>query len=159
MTFELPPLPYPKDALAPHLSAETLDLHHGRHHAAYVEKLNGLVAGTRYAEMPLDEILRRSDGEVFDNAAQHWNHSFFWHCMAPRGGGRPKGRLAEAMERTWGGFDGFVEAFTKEAVSHFGSGHANRRGRRGNPRGPGKRGALRRVPRARDRPAPEKEPP
>jgi Fe-Mn family superoxide dismutase len=122
MTFELPPLPYPLDALAPHVSAETLELHHGKHHAAYVDKLNALAGSSAFAGKPLDEIIRGADGPLFDNAAQHWNHSFYWHSMSPRGGGRPKGHLGDAIASTFGGHDAFVTAFTKTAMETFGSG-------------------------------------
>jgi Fe-Mn family superoxide dismutase len=125
MTHTLPDLPYAKDALAPHISAETLDFHHGKHHAAYVNNLNGLVPGTEYADLPLEEIIRRAPpGGVFNNAAQVWNHTFYWHCLSPRGGGEPTGALADAITARWGSFAAFREAFTKTAVGTFGSGWA-----------------------------------
>jgi Fe-Mn family superoxide dismutase len=129
MTIELPDLPYPRDALAPHISAETLDVHHGKHHKAYVEKTNALIAGTALAEAPLDEIVRQSmrgpaKGALFNNAAQAWNHAFYWRSMRPRGGGRPDGALARKLETSFKGFDGFAEAFKTAAVNQFGSGWA-----------------------------------
>lgn len=124
MTFELPPLPYAKNALAPHISAETLELHHGKHHAAYVKKLNELVAGTGDAGKPLDELIRTSEGPIFNNAAQHWNHSFYWHCLSPKGGGAPSGTLGDAVKDRWGSYEAFKTAFTKTAVETFGSGWA-----------------------------------
>jgi Fe-Mn family superoxide dismutase len=124
MTFELPPLPYPKDALAPHVSAETLELHHGKHHAAYVAKLNELVKGSPFEGRPLDDIVREAQGPLFNNGAQHWNHSFYWHCLSPRGGGKPKGHLGDALASTFGSFDEFEKSFTKTAVETFGSGWA-----------------------------------
>ena len=125
MTHALPDLPYAKDALAPHISAETLDFHHDKHHAAYVNNLNGLIPGTEYADLPLEEIIRRAPpGGVFNNAAQVWNHTFYWHCLSPRGGGEPTGALADAIVARWGSFAAFREAFTKTAVGTFGSGWA-----------------------------------
>jgi Fe-Mn family superoxide dismutase len=124
MSFELPPLPYPKDALQPHMSAETFDYHHGKHHAAYVAKLNELTQGKPEANKSLEEIIRSSEGPLFNNAAQVWNHTFFWNCMKPSGGGEPKGDLADAIERDFGGLDKFKEQFTAAAVGRFGSGWA-----------------------------------
>lgn len=124
MTHELPPLPYEKTALQPHISAETLDFHHDKHHQAYVTKLNDLIAGTEFAEMPLEEIVRHSSGGIFNNAAQTWNHTFFWSCMTPDGGGEPTGELAEAINRSFGSFDQFKEQFANAAVTQFGSGWA-----------------------------------
>ena len=124
MSFELPPLPYPKDALQPHMSAETFDYHHGKHHAAYVAKLNELTQGKPEANKSLEEIIRSSEGPLFNNAAQVWNHTFFWNCMKPSGGGAPKGDLADAIERDFGGLDKFKEQFTAAAVGRFGSGWA-----------------------------------
>lgn len=124
MTFELPPLPYSTDALAPHVSEETLRYHHGKHHATYVETLNELVAGSRFAGHPLNDIVREAEGPLYENGAQHWNHSFYWHCMSPRGGGRPTGALSDALQSAFGGFDDFKEAFSHAAVGTFGSGWA-----------------------------------
>ena len=124
MPHELPPLPYAKDALEPHISAETLDYHHDKHHQAYVIKLNELIAGTELAEAPLEEIVKRSSGPLFNNGAQTWNHTFFWNCMSPQGGGAPEGALAEAIEREFGSFEQFKEQFANAAVTQFGSGWA-----------------------------------
>ncbi|MGQ9574098.1 MAG: superoxide dismutase [Thermoguttaceae bacterium] len=122
--FALPPLPYPADALAPHISKETLDFHHGKHHAAYVANLNKLVKGTQLEGMSLERIVKSSSGAVFNNAAQVWNHTFYWHCMSPKGGGEPTGRLAEALREGFGSFANFKEQFTEAAVTLFGSGWA-----------------------------------
>lgn len=124
MPHGLPPLPYAKDALEPHISAETLDYHHDKHHQAYVIKLNELIAGTELAEAPLEEIVKRSSGPLFNNGAQTWNHTFFWNCMSPQGGGAPEGALAEAIEREFGSFDALKEQFANAAVTQFGSGWA-----------------------------------
>ncbi|ADO69651.1 superoxide dismutase [Stigmatella aurantiaca] len=124
MPFMLPELPYPKDALAPHMSAETLDYHHGKHHATYVNKLNELLAGKPEADKSLVDIILSSDGPVFNNAAQVWNHTFFWHCMKPSGGGAPAGELADAINRDFGSYDNFKKAFSEAATTQFGSGWA-----------------------------------
>jgi Fe-Mn family superoxide dismutase len=124
MAFELPPLPYPKDALAPLISAETFDYHHGKHHAAYVTNLNAAIAGTPNEKKSLEEIILGSDGPLFNNSAQVWNHTFFWNSMKPKGGGKPSGDLASAIERDFGGFDKFREQFVQAAVKQFGSGWA-----------------------------------
>lgn len=124
MEFKLPELPYLKDALAPHMSAETLEYHYGKHHAAYVTNLNKLIPGTEYASMPLEEIIRKSSGGVFNNAAQVWNHTFFWNCLSPNGGGEPSGTLADAIRSTFGSFAQFKEKFSAAAVTTFGSGWA-----------------------------------
>jgi Fe-Mn family superoxide dismutase len=124
MAFELPPLPYAKDALQPHISAETLEYHHGKHHKAYVDNLNKLVPGTEFEGKTLEEIMKKSSGPVFNNAAQVWNHTFFWHCMAPKAGGEPTGALAEAINRDFGSFAAFKEKFSDTAVKTFGSGWA-----------------------------------
>lgn len=121
MAFELPELPYAKDALAPHISAETLEFHHGKHHATYVTKLNGLVPGTEYEGMALEDIIKKSSGPVFNNAAQIWNHTFYWHCLSPNGGGAPTGALAAAIEKQWGSFEAFKTEFDDKAVNNFGS--------------------------------------
>lgn len=123
MAFELPALPYEKNALEPHISAETLDYHHGKHHNAYVTKLNELVAGTPDENKSLEEIIRSAGpGTLFNQAAQVWNHTFYWHCMSPNGGGAPTGELAEAINAKWGSFDKFKEEFAARCVGNFGSG-------------------------------------
>ena len=125
MIFELPPLPYSKEALQPHMSAETLDFHHGKHHKAYVDKLKSLLEGKPEANQGLEEIiLGAPEGPVFNNAAQVWNHTFFWHSMKPQGGGAPTGELAQAIDRDFGSFDKFKEQFVAAAVNRFGSGWA-----------------------------------
>ena len=124
MAFSLPELPYSKDALAPHISAETLDFHHGKHHQAYVTNLNNLVKGTEWEGKPLEEIIRRAEGGIFNNAAQIWNHTFYWQSMRPRGGGEPTGKVAEALVKAFGSFAAFKEQLTKAAVGQFGSGWA-----------------------------------
>ncbi len=124
MAFELPPLPYDKNALAPHLTAETLEYHHGKHHNAYVVNLNKLLDGKPEASKTLEEIILSSDGGVFNNAAQIWNHTFYWHCLKPSGGGLPTGDLAAAIERDFGSFDKFKEEFAAAATTQFGSGWA-----------------------------------
>ena len=121
MAFELPALPYEKNALEPHISAETLEYHYGKHHATYVTKLNGLVEGTELAEKSLEDIIRSSEGGVFNNAAQVWNHTFYWHCLSPNGGGEPTGALADAINAKWGSFADFQAAFNDKAVNNFGS--------------------------------------
>jgi len=131
MAHNLPDLPYAIDALAPHISAETLEFHHGKHHATYVNNLNNLIEGTPLADWSLEDLVKRA-GEapeekrkaLFNNAAQHFNHSFYWKSLRPAGGKGPDGVLAEAIDSGWGGLDGFQEAFAKEAVGHFGSGWA-----------------------------------
>jgi len=120
--FTLPALPYAADALAPHMSKETFEYHHGKHHNAYVTNLNNLVPGTEFAGMSLEDIVRKSSGGIFNNAAQVWNHTFFWNCMKPAGGGEPSGALAAAINAKWGSYAAFKEAFTKSAVGNFGSG-------------------------------------
>jgi len=124
MAFTLPELPYAKDALAPHMSAETLEFHHGKHHQAYVTNLNKLIEGKPEANKSLEEIILSSDGGVFNNAAQVWNHTFFWNCMKPNGGGEPTGELAEAIKRDFGSYDAFAEQFANAAATQFGSGWA-----------------------------------
>ncbi|MDG1255394.1 MAG: superoxide dismutase [Fe] [Glaciecola sp.] len=121
MAFELPALPYEKNALEPHISAETLEFHHGKHHATYVTKLNGLVEGTDLASKSLEEIIKSSDGGVFNNAAQIWNHTFYWNSLAPNAGGEPTGALADAINAKWGSFAEFKAAFNDKAVNNFGS--------------------------------------
>ncbi len=122
MKHELPDLPYASDALEPYISAETLAFHHGKHHRTYVEKLNELIAGTEFEAMPLEEIIRKAGGGIFNNAAQIWNHTFFWNGMKPQGGGEPSGALADAIQAKWGSYAAFKEAFVKSAVGNFGSG-------------------------------------
>jgi len=124
MAFTLPPLPYDKTALAPHISGETLDYHYGKHHQAYVTNLNKLVEGKPEASKSLEDIILASDGGVFNNAAQIWNHTFYWQSMKPNGGGQPTGDLADAINRDFGSFDKFAEEFTAAATTQFGSGWA-----------------------------------
>lgn len=121
MAFELPPLPYAKDALAPHISEETLEYHYGKHHQTYVTNLNNLVPGTEFEGLSLEEIIKKSSGGIFNNAAQIWNHTFYWNSLSPNGGGEPTGDLANAIDRSFGSFAEFKEQFTKCAVTTFGS--------------------------------------
>ena len=122
MTFELPALPYAQDALAPHISAETLDFHHGKHHKAYVDKLNTLVPGTAFEGKSLEDVIKTAPaGPVFNNAAQIWNHTFYWHCLSPNGGGAPTGKIGEAILKAFGSFEKFKEDFTNSAINNFGS--------------------------------------
>lgn len=121
MAFELPPLPYEKNALEPHISAETLEYHHGKHHATYVTKLNGLIEGKDLENKSLEEIIKSSEGGVFNNAAQIWNHTFYWNSLSPNGGGEPSGALADAINAKWGSFAAFKDAFNDKAVNNFGS--------------------------------------
>ncbi|MCX7945865.1 MAG: superoxide dismutase [Fe] [Hydrogenophilus sp.] len=123
MAHQLPPLPYPKEALAPYMSAETLDYHHGKHHLAYINNLNNLIAGTEFEAMPLEAIVQKAPpGPIYNNAAQTWNHTFFWNCLKPQGGGEPTGPLKEAILSKWGSMDAFKKAFHAAAVGNFGSG-------------------------------------
>ena len=122
MAHTLPPLPYAQDALAPHISAETFEYHYGKHHQAYVTNLNNLIPGTEFESLSLEEIVKKSSGGIYNNAAQVWNHTFFWNCMKPNGGGAPTGKLADAINAKFGSYDAFKEAFTKSAVGNFGSG-------------------------------------
>ncbi len=126
MAFELPPLPYSKDAFGDVMSAETFDYHHGKHHQTYVTKLNELVAGTENEGKDLEDIIRGADnpGPLFNNAAQHWNHSFFWKCMTPGGGGKPSGEVADAINSAFGSYDEFRSQFADAAATQFGSGWA-----------------------------------
>lgn len=121
MAFELPALPYAKDALEPHISAETLDFHHGKHHNTYVTKLNGLVEGTELASKSLEEIVKTSSGGIFNNAAQIWNHTFYWNSLSPNGGGAPTGAVADAINAAFGSFEEFQAKFNDSAVNNFGS--------------------------------------
>ena len=122
MAFELPALRYAINALEPHISQETLEYHYGKHHNTYVVKLNGLVEGTDLAEKSLEEIVQTSTGGVFNNAAQVWNHTFYWHCLSPNGGGEPTGELADAIVKAFGSFAEFKAKFTDSAINNFGSG-------------------------------------
>ncbi len=120
--FTLPALPFDLDALAPHMSRETLEYHWGKHHASYVTNLNNLIAGTEFEGQPLEAIIRSAQGGIFNNAAQVFNHTFFWQGLSPEGGGAPKGDLLAAIEKTWGSFDDFKKAFSASAAGNFGSG-------------------------------------
>ena len=123
MEHTLPALPYAKDALAPHISAETLEFHYGKHHQAYVTNLNNLIKGTEYENLDLEAIVKKAPaGGVYNNSAQVWNHTFFWNCMSPNGGGEPAGALADAIKAKWGSYDDFKKAFQASAVGNFGSG-------------------------------------
>ena len=122
MPFELPALPYARDALQPHISAETLDFHYGKHHQTYVDKLNGLVPGSEFEGSTLEDIVRGSSGGIFNNAAQVWNHTFYWNCLSPNGGGAAVGAIADAIKETFGSFEQFQEDFSNSAVNNFGSG-------------------------------------
>jgi len=122
MAFTLPDLPYAKDALAPHISPETLEFHHGKHHQAYVNNLNNLTKDKPEANKSLEDLIQTAEGGLFNNAAQVWNHTFFWHCMAPNGGGEPSGDVATAIHQVCGNFKNFQETFTNSATSLFGSG-------------------------------------
>lgn len=124
MTIQLPPLPYEMDALAPHISRETLEYHYGKHHKTYVDNLNNLIPNTEFANKSLEEIIMTSSGGVFNNAAQVWNHTFYWNCLSPNAGGEPKGALLEAITKKFGSFDAFKEQFSKTAITTFGSGWA-----------------------------------
>lgn len=122
MSFELPALPYEKNALEPHISAETLEYHYGKHHNAYVVNLNNLLKGSKFEGLSLEEIVKASDGGIFNNAAQVWNHTFYWHCLSPQGGGEPKGKLAVAINQAFGSFAEFKQQFSDAAVKNFGAG-------------------------------------
>ena len=122
MQHELPDLPYAETALEPHISAETLQYHHGKHHAKYVSNLNELLSGTELEMQPLEEVVQRASGKLFNNAAQVWNHTFYWNCLSPDGGGQPAGPLAEAIRRDFGSFEQFQQQFTGAAAALFGSG-------------------------------------
>ncbi len=125
MAFELPALPYAKDALAPHISAETLEFHHDKHHQAYVNKLNELVAADpKWQSKSLEDIIKSAEGPLFNQAAQVWNHTFYWHSLRPGGGGEPSGKLADAIKSAFGGFGEFKEKFSKAAEGQFGAGWA-----------------------------------
>jgi len=122
MPFEISPLPYARDALAPHISAETLDFHYGKHHQGYVNNLNALIVGTIFEDSPLEDIIDQADGILFNNAAQIWNHAFYWRCLSPQGGGEPNGNLLTAIESAFGSFAAFKQEFTASATGLFGSG-------------------------------------
>ena len=122
MEHQLPALPYAKDALAPHISAETMEFHYGKHHQTYVTNLNNLIKGTEFENAALEDIIKKSSGGIYNNSAQVWNHTFFWNSMKPNGGSAPKGALAEAIDKKWGSFDEFKKAFQASAVGNFGSG-------------------------------------
>ena len=127
--FQLPQLPYQDDALAPYITANTIGFHYGKHHRTYVNKLNDMVQGTEYADMPLEDVIQRTSGKpdkagVFNNAAQIWNHTFYWHSMKPNGGGSPSGVLKEKIDASFGGFDKFKDEFANAAATQFGSGWA-----------------------------------
>jgi Fe-Mn family superoxide dismutase len=122
MTFELPKLPYEMDALAPYISRETLEYHYGKHHQTYVNNLNNLLPGSGLEGKNLEQIILNSTGGIFNNAAQVWNHTFYWHSLTPNGGGEPSGKLADAINKKFGSFAAFKEAFTKSATTLFGSG-------------------------------------
>jgi Fe-Mn family superoxide dismutase len=124
MAIELPALPYARDALAPHISAETIDYHYGKHHQAYVTNLNNLIKGTEFEAMDLVSIVRKAQGGMFNNAAQIWNHTFYWNSLSPKGGGEPSGKLGDAIKKAFGGFAQFKDDFSKLAAGTFGSGWA-----------------------------------
>ena len=122
MAIELPPLPYDRTALDPHISGETIDFHYGKHHKAYVDNLNKMIEGTEFAEMTLEQIIRKAQGAMFNNAAQVWNHTFYWNCLKPDGGGEPTGKLADAINAAFGDFARFKDQFSDTAIKTFGSG-------------------------------------
>ena len=122
MSFELPKLPYAMDALAPTISKETLEYHYGKHHQAYVTNLNKLVEGTEFETLSLEEIIMKAQGGIFNNAAQVWNHTFYWNCMTPKSAGKPSGKLAEAIDKKFGSFDEFKKLFSQTCITTFGSG-------------------------------------
>ena len=124
MEHKLPELPYAKDALAPGISAETIEYHYGKHHKAYVDNLNKLILGTEFEKMSLEAIVKKASGAIFNNAAQDWNHSFYWNCLSPKAGGEPAILLANAINKNFGSFAQFKEKFTNTAVTTFGSGWA-----------------------------------
>ena len=122
MEHILPQLPYARSALSPHISEETMDFHYGKHHQTYVTNLNNQIKGTEFESLPLEDIVKKASGGIYNNAAQHWNHSFFWNCLKPNGGGVPTGALADAIKAKWGSFDDFKKAFSTSAAGNFGSG-------------------------------------
>lgn len=121
MSYELPALPYAMDALEPHISKETLEFHYGKHHQTYVTKLNGLVPGTEFEGKSLEDVVKSSSGGVFNNSAQIWNHTFYWNCLSPQGGGAATGAIADAINTAFGSFDEFKAKFTESAINNFGS--------------------------------------
>ena len=124
MEHKLPELPYAQDALAPDISAETIEYHYGKHHKAYVDNLNKLIPGTEFEDKVLEDIIKKATGGVFNNAAQVWNHTFYWSCLSPKGGGAPTGELTAAIDKAFGSFDKFKEQFTNAGMTKFGSGWA-----------------------------------
>jgi len=124
MEHKLPDLPWNKDSLVPHISSETIEYHYGKHHKAYADNLNKLIPSTEFADMQLEEIIKKASGGIFNNAAQLWNHTFYWNCISPNGGGEPSGELASAITESFGSFAEFKERFTNAAVTLFGSGWA-----------------------------------
>ncbi|MEZ5738783.1 MAG: superoxide dismutase [Fe] [Burkholderiaceae bacterium] len=122
MEHKLPELPFAMDALAPHISKETLEYHYGKHHQTYVTNLNNLIKGTEFEKLSLEDIVRKADGGIFNNAAQVWNHTFYWNSLSPKGGGEPSGKLADGINKAWGSVAAFQEAFNKSAAGNFGSG-------------------------------------
>ncbi|MDZ7742675.1 MAG: superoxide dismutase [Bacteroidota bacterium] len=122
MAFELPKLPYAEDALEPHISKKTIEFHYGKHHQAYVNKLNGLVKDTAFADASLEEIIKNANGGIFNNGAQVWNHTFYWNCMSPDGGGEPGGKLLDVINKSFGSYENFREKFMDAATTLFGSG-------------------------------------
>ena len=122
MAFTLPPLPYATDALAPHFSKETLEFHHGKHHNAYVVKLNELIPGSKFEHSTLEEIILSAEGPIYNQAAQIWNHTFFWNCLTPKSSGKPSGKLLSAIESKWGSFEAFKNEYTAKTIAVFGSG-------------------------------------
>lgn len=122
MAFNLPDLPYERDALAPHISEETLDYHYGKHHKTYVDTLNELTEGSEWENKQLEDLVKDTSGKLFNQAAQHWNHDFYWKCMSPNGGGRPSDGLARAIDQAFGDFDDFAERFKQASIATFGSG-------------------------------------
>ncbi len=124
MAFTLPELPYPLNGLEPHISAETLEYHYGKHHQTYVNNLNNLIVDSEFSNLTLEEIIKKASGGIFNNAAQVWNHSFYWNCLSPEGGGEPTGALLEAINKKFGSFAQFKDEFSKTAITTFGSGWA-----------------------------------
>jgi Fe-Mn family superoxide dismutase len=124
MIYQLPELPYSKNAFAPILTEESFHYHYGTHHQAYITNLNNLITGTEYENMPLENIIKKAQGGLFNNAAQTWNHTFYWNCISPNGGGMPKDQLLDAIQKSFGSFDAFKEQFSKAAATLFGSGWA-----------------------------------
>lgn len=122
MDHQLPELPYSKNALEPHISAETLEYHYGKHHQTYVTNLNKLIVGTEFEDMSLEDIIKKATGGLFNNAAQVWNHTFYWNCLSANGGGEPSGDVSDAINKAFGSFDSFKEKFSTSAVTNFGSG-------------------------------------